>query len=151
MNRSRMTRIAVSLTALAALGLGATACEGTDDNVSKVTASTEGKTKGDAPKKKEAGVADQFKAYVEKNGTANEKTAVGHVTKLIGADNNNDILDSAEIHTNYAGDLMSPDAASGKLLASSFAEFQASRNKGSKNGLVTVYNAKGEILSNGKF
>lgn len=95
--------------------------------------------------------AQQFKTYVAKNGTPTEKAAVSHVTKIQGADSENDILDSADIYTNYSGDLMSGDTASGKLLASAFADWQASRGKDSKNGLVTVYNKDGDLLSNGKY
>jgi hypothetical protein len=95
--------------------------------------------------------AQEFKAYVAKNGTATEKAAAKHVTKIQGADNKNDILDSADIYTDYSGGLMSGDAASGKLIASSFRDWEEARGKASKNGLVTIYNRAGEILSNGNY
>ncbi|WP_247615838.1 hypothetical protein [Streptomyces sp. MK37H] len=90
--------------------------------------------------------AQQFKDFVTKNGTPTEKTAVQHVTKVQGADEQNDVLDSAEVWTDYAGGMMGPHASDGKLLASAFADW-----RDSKNGLVTVYDAKGEILANGNF
>lgn len=95
--------------------------------------------------------AEQFTAYVKAKGTQAEQEAVAHVTKIQGADSDNDILDTADIYTDYTGDLVSGDASSGKLIASAFADWQASRGKDSKNGLVTVYNKSGELLSNGKY
>ncbi|WP_331283973.1 hypothetical protein [Streptomyces sp. H39-S7] len=63
-----------------------------------------------------------------------------------GADKSNGLLDTAQIHTDCAGDIMSDDAGKGELIASAFADW-----KDSKNGLVTVYNASGELLSNGNY
>ncbi|WP_234365180.1 hypothetical protein [Streptomyces sp. RTd22] len=110
-----------------------------------------------APRKKtEPGQADaksadrsqarEFADFVAKNGTPPEKAAVGHVTKVQGADEQNDVLDSAEVWTDYTGGMMGPHASDGKLIASAFADW-----KNSENGLVTVYDAEGEILSNGNF
>ncbi|WP_309235462.1 hypothetical protein [Streptomyces sp. TRM64462] len=95
---------------------------------------------------KEQSQADQFKEFVAKNGTPQEKTAAEHVTRIQGADEQNDLLDTAEIHTDYAGGLLGPNAGKGKLLASVFAEWRQS-----KNGLVTVYDKDGEILANGNY
>ena len=95
--------------------------------------------------------ADAVKAYVKKHESAKTREAATHVTKVQGADKNNDILDTADIYTDYTGDLVSADAGSAKLLASAFADFQAGRGKASKNGLVTVYNADGDVLSNGNY
>ncbi|WP_406172357.1 hypothetical protein [Streptomyces sp. NBC_00996] len=94
---------------------------------------------------------DAFKAYVKKHESAKTREAATHVTKVQGADKNNDILDTADIYTDYTGDLASADTGNAKLLASAFADFQAGRGKASKNGLVTVYNADGDILSNGNY
>lgn len=90
--------------------------------------------------------AEEFVACVKESGTPSEKAAVEHVTKVTGADKTNDIADLAEIFTDYSGDLMSGDASKGKLLASAFTSCYKS-----DNGLVTVYNKDGEILSNGNF
>ncbi|MFE7542997.1 hypothetical protein [Streptomyces platensis] len=102
------------------------------------------------PEKKPASApkspADQFKAFVAKHGSPNEKAALGHVTKVQGADELNDILDSVDIYTDFTGGLMGPHQSEGKLIASAFADWKESRN-----GLVTVYDVKGEILSNGNF
>ncbi|MGV9556829.1 hypothetical protein [Streptomyces sp. NPDC003522] len=95
--------------------------------------------------------ADAFKAYVKKHESAKTQEAATHVTKVQGADENNDILDTADIYTDYTGDMISADAGNAKLLASAFADFQSSRGKDSKNGLVTVYNADGDLLSNGNY
>ncbi|MEU7056746.1 hypothetical protein [Streptomyces sp. NPDC046197] len=94
---------------------------------------------------------DAFKAYVKKHESAKTREAATHVTKVQGADKNNDILDTADIYTDYTGDLASADTGNAKLLVSAFADFQAGRGKASKNGLVTVYNADGDILSNGNY
>ncbi|MFE2718498.1 hypothetical protein ACFXKI_42855 [Streptomyces mirabilis] len=111
-------------------------------------AKTTGSSKTAAPRQS---TLDAFKAYVKKHESTKTRAAVAHVTKVQGADKNNDILDAADIYTDYTGDLLSADTGSAKLLASAFADFQSSRGKASKNGLVTVYNADGDILSNGKY
>ncbi|MFB7326655.1 hypothetical protein [Streptomyces sp. NPDC056190] len=90
--------------------------------------------------------ADQFKAFVNKNGTAKEKEAVAHVTKVQGADEQNDILDSVDVHTDFTGGLMGKGTGPANLIASAFADW-----KHSKNGLVTIYDADGELLGNGNF
>ncbi|GAA4152559.1 hypothetical protein AB0N37_28705 [Streptomyces griseoincarnatus] len=89
---------------------------------------------------------EQFKAFVEENGTAQEKAAVSHVTKVQGADEQNDILDTADIYTDFTGGLMGEGSGPAKLVASAFADW-----KQSENGLVTVYDADGELLGNGQF
>ncbi|MEU9979900.1 hypothetical protein [Streptomyces sp. NPDC050856] len=102
--------------------------------------------KAPAAERKELSQTDQFKAFVAKSGTAAEKAAAKHVTRVQGAGEQNNVLDAAEIHTDYTGGLLGPHGGDGKLLASVFAEW-----KTSKNGLVTVYDGGGEILANGKF
>ncbi|MEE4419485.1 hypothetical protein [Streptomyces bugieae] len=114
-----------------------------------VKGSSDRAKRGSAPEKKPkapASQADRFKAFVNKNGTANEKAAIAHVTKVQGADEQNDILDSADVYTDFTGGIMGPHQSEGKLIASAFADW-----KDSRNGLVTIYDAKGEILSNGNF
>ncbi|BDH11513.1 hypothetical protein [Streptomyces hygroscopicus] len=120
------------------------------------TAPAKGKAQGAAepaeaepkgkPKAAHTSPADQFKAFVAKSGSANEKAAIGHVTKVQGAEEQNDILDSVDIYTDFTGGMVGPHQSEGKLIASVFADW-----KQSKNGLVTIYDAKGEILSNGNF
>ncbi|MEU3900251.1 hypothetical protein [Streptomyces sp. NPDC045251] len=90
--------------------------------------------------------ADQFKAFVKKNGTPSEKEAVAHVTKVQGAEEQNDILDAADVYTDFTGGLMGEGMGPAKLIASAFADW-----KQSENGLVTVYDADGELLGNGNF
>ncbi|MFG3008548.1 hypothetical protein [Streptomyces calvus] len=93
-----------------------------------------------------ASQAEQFKAFVQKNGTAAEKEAVSHVTKVQGADEQNDILDSANVYTDFTGGLMGEGTGPANLIASAFADW-----KQSDNGLVTVYDAEGELLGTGNF
>ncbi|MGC0376824.1 hypothetical protein [Streptomyces sp. SAI-229] len=93
-----------------------------------------------------ASQAEQFKAFVRKNGTPQEKDAASHVTKVQGADEQNDILDAADIYTDFTGGIMGEGMAPAKLLTSAFADW-----KQSDNGLVTVYDADGELLGTGNF
>ncbi|MEV7466136.1 hypothetical protein AB0O20_06425 [Streptomyces kronopolitis] len=150
--------------ALLVIGIiGAAVGGGSDDKPStkadKAAAAPkeEAKAKSDAkpaekknkPKPKPAApesAADQLKAFINKRGTPAEKTAATHITKVQGAGDQNNILDTADVYTDYTGGMIGPHAADGKLIASAFADW-----KNSKNGLVTIYDAKGEILSNGKF
>ncbi|MEU0123102.1 hypothetical protein ABZ114_15660 [Streptomyces albidoflavus] len=99
-----------------------------------------------AQEKPKASQAEQFKAFVEENGTPKEKEAASHVTKVQGADKQNNVLDTADIHTDYTGGVMGEGLGPAKLLTSAFADW-----KQSKNGLVTVYDADGELLGNGEF
>lgn len=93
-----------------------------------------------------ASQAEQFKAFVQKNGTPKEKDAVSHVTKVQGADEQNDILDAADVYTDFTGGIMGAGTGPAKLIASAFADW-----KDSENGLVTIYDADGELLGNGQF
>lgn len=95
---------------------------------------------------KDLSKADQFKAFVAKNGTEAEQAAVKHVTKVQGADEQNDILDTADVYTDFKGGFMSKDASKAKLIASAFADW-----KHSKNGLVTIYGSDGDLITNGKY
>ncbi|MFE0784180.1 hypothetical protein ACFW4T_11620 [Streptomyces mutabilis] len=93
-----------------------------------------------------ASQADQFKDFVQKNGTPSEKEAVSHVTKVQGAEEQNDILDAADVYTDFTGGIMGEGTGPAKLIASAFADW-----KQSENGLVTIYDADGELLGNGNF
>ena len=90
--------------------------------------------------------ADEFRACIQKTGMAPERAAGTHITKVIGADDKNDILDTAEIWTNYTGGMLGDDAGKGKILAAAFAGCYKS-----KNGMVTVYDANGELLATGQY
>ncbi len=90
--------------------------------------------------------AEQFRECVAKNGTETEKAAAEHVTKVTGADKRNDILDAAEVFTDFRGGLMGPHQGEGKLIASAFTSCYES-----KNGLVTVYDKDGELLANANY
>ncbi|MGW0551525.1 hypothetical protein [Streptomyces altiplanensis] len=96
--------------------------------------------------KEELSQADEFKAFINKNGTAAEKAAAKHIVKVQGADKNNDILDTAEVYTDYTGGMMGSHQGDGKILASAFADWRTS-----KNGLVTIYDEAGDVLSNGNY
>ncbi len=136
-------------------GVAAVAGSGSGDPSPSTTSSSvsSGSPKGtgsstSAPQRSDV---DAFKAYVKQHESAKTREAAAHVTKIQGADENNNILDTADIYTDYTGDMTSADAGNAKLLASAFADFQSSWGKTSKNGLVTVYNADGDILSNGNY
>ncbi|MFE9644134.1 hypothetical protein ACFYO0_08330 [Streptomyces sp. NPDC006365] len=143
-------------------GIGAAVGSGSGDSSSSAasSAASADSPKGTGPSKAtgspkaaapQQSTVDAFKAYVKKHESAKTREAAAHVTKVQGADENNDILDTADIYTDYTGDMVSADAGNAKLLASAFADFQSSRGKDSKNGLVTVYNADSDILSNGNY
>jgi FKBP-type peptidyl-prolyl cis-trans isomerase len=157
---ARTRRAAVAATAVLALAAFATACNDDDaSSDSKPAASAPASSapaSSKAPAKKDTSssksVAEQLKEFTAKNGTAEEKAAVAHVTKVQGADEKNDILDAPQVHTDYTGDLMDSDATGGAtLIASVFADFQKERGKDSKNGLVTILNAKGSMIGNGQY
>ncbi|MGW0011205.1 hypothetical protein ACWDVX_15800 [Streptomyces tendae] len=116
----------------------------------KTGGSSEAKPADDEPAEdeaeKKASQAEQFKAFVQKNGTSKEKDAVSHVTKVQGADEQNDILDAADVYTDFTGGIMGEGTGPAKLIASAFADW-----KDSENGLVTIYDADGELLGNGQF
>jgi hypothetical protein len=103
------------------------------------------------PKAAPKSVKEQFAAFVAKHGTPTEVAAVKHVTKVQGGDEINNILDTADVYTDYSGGMFGPHGNDGKLIASAFADWQKSRGKSSDNGLVTVYDKDAETLSNGKF
>ncbi len=63
-----------------------------------------------------------------------------------GAEEQNDILDTADVYTDFTGGIMGEGMGPAKLIASAFADW-----KQSENGLVTVYDADGELLGNGNF
>ncbi|MFF2846663.1 hypothetical protein ACFVT5_10050 [Streptomyces sp. NPDC058001] len=146
----------VGITIIGAVSCSAADDSAKDDKSSSVTSGSDGQAKDkkddkkaeDAADKgeKKGSQADQFKDFVNKNGTAKEKEAAGHITKIQGAEEQNDILDSVDIYTDYTGGIMGKGQAPSQLIASSFADW-----KTSKNGLVTVYDADGEMLGNGNF
>ncbi|MFE6638856.1 hypothetical protein ACFVFT_22920 [Streptomyces tendae] len=151
------TKIALgAMVGIAVIGaLSANAGDGDGDAKSdnRTSASAGEKTGGASEAKpaedkaeEKASQAEQFKAFVQKNGTPKEKDAVSHVTKVQGADEQNDILDAADVYTDFTGGIMGEGTGPAKLIASSFADW-----KDSENGLVTIYDADGELLGNGQF
>lgn len=127
---------------VAVIGIATAASGGSDDSEGKPAAQPA--QSADAASKRTP--AEEFKAFVDGHGTATEKRAVKHVTKVHGAEEQNDVLDAPEIYTDYSGGITGPHQTDGKLIASAFADW-----KHSKNGVVTVYDKDGEILSNGEF
>lgn len=117
-----------------------TATAGAKDGSSEDTPTPE------KPKEPEKTQAEQFTDCVTKTGTPTEKTAVKHVTKVTGADKRNNVLDSAEIYTDFTGGILGPEQGEAKLIASAFASCYES-----DNGLVTVYGEDGELIANSKF
>jgi len=130
---------------------GGSGDKGTSASAEQQSADTKADGRSDAKPAEDKGAekasqAEQFKAFVRKNGTPQEKDAVSHITKVQGADEQNDILDAADVYTDFTGGIMGEGPGPAKLIASAFADW-----KQSDNGLVTVYDADGEIIGNGNF
>ncbi|MFF2994598.1 hypothetical protein ACFVTC_08450 [Streptomyces sp. NPDC057950] len=90
--------------------------------------------------------AADFRSCVAKNGTATEKAAVRHITRVTGADERHNILDAPEVFTDFSGGISGPHRGEGELIASAFSSCYES-----DNGLVTVHDRTGEILAHGNF
>ncbi|MEU3244839.1 hypothetical protein [Streptomyces sp. NPDC006875] len=90
--------------------------------------------------------AADFTSCVDRNGTAAEKAAVRHVTKVTGADRRSNTLDNPEVFTDFDGGPTGPHQAEGKLIASAFGSCYES-----DNGLVTVRDRTGGPLADGAF
>jgi hypothetical protein len=90
--------------------------------------------------------AEKFQKCVSEKGTPGEKAAVKHVIKVTGADDHNAVADMAEVFTDYTGGMLGPHTGDGKLIASAFASCYSSGN-----GLVTVYDKGGDLLSTGNY
>jgi hypothetical protein len=115
---------------------------GTDN--AKPTASSDAKTEDGVEKARTQ--AEEFTACVNQTGTATEKKAVKHVTKVTGADKQNNVFDNAEVFTDFTGGLMSDDQGAAKLVATAFTSCYES-----DNGLVTVYGEDGQMIANAQF
>ncbi|WP_405554316.1 hypothetical protein [Streptomyces sp. NBC_01171] len=131
--------------------IAAVAGGGDSDEGSKKPAAAHSTPKGEAGKKADkpadtTSQAQQFQACVAKTGTPGEQAAVKHVTKVTGADKRNDVLDAAEVYTDFKGGLMSKDAGQAKLIASAFTSCYKS-----DNGLVTVYGSDGDMMANANY
>jgi hypothetical protein len=140
----------IAVFVIAAVATGGGGDDSSDTSNKDKAVAADGKPRGDSAKKagaaEEKPQAEQFRGCVAKNGTATEKAAVEHVTKVTGADKRNDILDAAEVFTDFSGGLMGPHQGEGKLIASAFTSCYES-----KNGLVTVYDKDGELLANANY
>jgi hypothetical protein len=142
----------IALIVIVAIATGGGGDDSSDTSSKDKAVASDSKTKDDSgkgeakEKEPEKTQAEQFKACVAKSGTDTEKAAVKHVTKVTGADKRNDILDSAEIFTDFTGGMMGPHQGEGKLIASAFTSCYES-----KNGLVTVYDKDGEMLANANY
>lgn len=99
--------------------------------------------KAEAPKK-ETSPLQEFVACVNKSGTATEKAAVKHVTKLTNMDDWNGILDNPKAWTDWEGGIQ--HTADANLITSAFAGCYKS-----DNGLITVYTADGHVAGTGNF
>lgn len=129
------------LTVVAAGGCMGVVGGAASEAVDAVEKGSTGKTEGKGGK----AAAKYLKDCVSKSGTPAQKEAVAHVKQVHGADRQNNIIDVAEVMTNYKLDLMS-GSDEAKLISSSFATCYDS-----SNGLVTVYAADGEMMGNGNF
>ncbi|MFE5604491.1 hypothetical protein ACFQ8O_35535 [Streptomyces coelicoflavus] len=125
--------------------------ESSDHSAKDKAVAADGKPRGEEDKRQEteerpATQAERFKDCVAESGTATEKAAAQHITKVTGADRRNDVLDSAEVFTDFSGGLAGPHQGEGKLIASAFVSCYES-----DNGLVTVYGEDGEMLANANY
>ncbi|MGX1561713.1 hypothetical protein [Streptomyces sp. NPDC055506] len=140
----------VALFVIVAVATGGGSSESKDTSKKDKAVAADGKPGGGgdsgAEPADEKSQAEQFRSCVAKNGTDTEKAAVEHVTKVTGADKRNDILDSAEVFTDYTGGIVGPHQGEGKLIASAFTSCYES-----ENGLVTVYDKDGELLANANY
>ncbi|MGV9255331.1 hypothetical protein [Streptomyces sp. NPDC003697] len=161
MPRSRPARATGFRVLFVAIGIiGAVASGGSDStdnsNKDKAVSAASSEPKADQSQKAPAkekkptegnkSQAEQFQACVAKSGTPTEKAAVKHVTKVTGTDKRNDILDAAEVWTDYRGGLMSNNAGDAKLIASAFTSCYES-----KNGLVSIYGKDGDLIANANY
>lgn len=136
-----MSRRAMWITAAALVGAVMVGCTAETAEVTPAASATP-----TADSKPAESQVEKFKAFVAENGTAGEREAMKHVIKVQGADDMNDILDSASVYTDLKGGLVGPDSGTGKLIASAFADWRSS-----KNGLVTVYGEDGDLIATGNF
>jgi hypothetical protein len=105
-------------------------------------------TRAAAPQLSEVQLFQKWVAGHEGPKTA---AAAKHVTKIQGADQVDNIMDSADVYTDYTGGLMGGDTGNAQLIVSAFSDWQTSRGKHSSNGLVTVYDQDGNVLGNGNW
>ncbi|MFF4927374.1 hypothetical protein ACFY2H_00415 [Streptomyces griseofuscus] len=89
---------------------------------------------------------ERFKALVRDHGTTGEKAAVEHVTKVQVKSKMNNILDTAEVFTDFSGGMMGSDSGQCNLIASAFADAYTS-----ENGLVSVNGEDGKLICTGNF
>ncbi|MEU6365364.1 hypothetical protein ABZ876_06365 [Streptomyces sp. NPDC046931] len=92
--------------------------------------------------------ARQFKAVTVKHGTAQQKAAVNHVTKLKGFDGNADDWEAWEvkIYTDYQGEEYDHDSDA-ELIIDALTDWQSSE-KGDVG--ISVYNADGHEENSGE-
>ncbi|MEJ8671883.1 hypothetical protein WKI71_36625 [Streptomyces sp. MS1.AVA.1] len=90
--------------------------------------------------------AEKFQDCVGRTGTAGEKAAVKHVTKVSGTDERSRIADLADVFTDYGGGLLGGHAGEGRLIASAFSSCYKSAN-----GMVTVYDKDGDLLATERY
>jgi hypothetical protein len=138
--------VLIGIVAAAGGGNGDSADTGAKDKAVAAGRTPESDKAEATPAQKTKTQAEQFKACVAKSGTATEKKAVQHVTKVTGADKRNDILDSAEVYTDFTGGLISDNQGDAKLIASAFTSCYES-----KNGLVSVYGQDGDLIANANY
>lgn len=90
--------------------------------------------------------AEKFQECVGRTGTAGEKAAVKHVTKVSGTDEQSRIADLADVYTDYSGGLLGGHAGEGRLIAAAFTSCYESAN-----GMVTVYDKDGDLLATERY
>ena len=158
MRVSKKTVVASAIGLVAFIAIGSAAAGGGDSSPTvtskptptKVAAPERTKTEGDTNPPPAQIAADQFRECIQRTGMVAEKTGGTHVTKVLGTDTGSGPILIAEVWTNYVGGMFGPDAPKGKILASAFATCYK-LDPGEGPGLVTIYDANGEILANGNY
>lgn len=155
MSSKKVQAFAIGFASIVALGVVASAVSSADDGGKTAkpnpapNAAPKAPSEGDSnpqPTPVKRTPLQEFQMCVEEGGTPTEVKAVKHVVKLSNMDDWNGILDNPKAWTDYSGGAFGghgPDAA---LVASAFADCYKS-----KNGLVTVYDKDGHVMTTGQF
>lgn len=106
----------------------------------------------EAQENRDKNAAEMLKGFANDKGTPQEREAASHVNKV--QDNGSDaLIPMADIHTNLSGDMFGPNGDVATLLVSLYMGLADEQGFATSDGggLVTVYNANGEVLTLGNF
>jgi len=96
--------------------------------------------------------AGRFKAFVNRHGTAPQKSAVSHVTAVEWIDERDGVPTAVDVHTDFTGGLTGKGPGPSRLIATAFAHWiHAHDSPVTDDGLVTVYDTDGDLIGGGNF